>query len=73
MMYGEMVLFSGNANPEVAKKIGHRLGQTLAEAMVGRFSDNEVRVELRSNVRGRDVYLVQSTCAPANDNLMELL
>lgn len=73
MMYGEMVLFSGNANPEVAKKIAHRLGQTVAEAMVGHFSDGEVRVELRSNVRGRDVYLVQSTCAPANDNLMELL
>jgi len=73
MMYGEMVLFSGNANPEVAQKIAHRLGQTLADAMVGHFSDGEVRVELRSNVRGRDVYLVQSTCAPANDNLMELL
>jgi len=73
VMFGEMVLFSGNANPGVARKIAHRLGQNLAEATVGEFSDGEVRVELRSNVRGRDVYLVQSTCAPANDNLMELL
>ena len=72
-MYGEMVLFSGNANPDVAKKICQRLGQPLAEAMVGRFSDGEVRVEIQANVRGRDVFLVQSTCAPANDSLMELL
>ncbi len=72
-MTGEMVLFSGNANPEVARKICQRLGQPLAEAMVGRFSDGEVRVEVKANVRGRDVFLVQSTCAPANDNLMELM
>ena len=72
-MIGDVVLFTGNANPAVARKICQRLGKPLAEAMVGRFSDGEVRVEIKSNVRGRDVFLVQSTCAPANDNLMELL
>ncbi|MBX2800451.1 MAG: ribose-phosphate pyrophosphokinase [Myxococcales bacterium] len=72
-MIGEMVVFTGNANPVVAKKICQRLGQPLAEAMVGRFSDGEVRVEVKANVRGRDVFLVQSTCSPANDSLMELL
>jgi len=72
-MYGEMVLFSGNANPALSKRIAARLGHPLAEANVGRFSDGESRVELYQNVRGRDVFLLQSTCAPANDNLMELL
>lgn len=72
-MIGEMVLFSGNASPVVARKICQRLGQPLGDSMVGRFSDGEVRVELNANVRGRDVFLVQSTCAPANDNLMELM
>ncbi len=72
-MYGEMVLFSGNANPALARRIGERLGHPLAEASVGRFSDGETRVELYQNVRGRDVFLLQPTCAPANDNLMELL
>jgi ribose-phosphate pyrophosphokinase len=70
---GEMVLFSGNANPALSKRISQRLGQPLAESMVGRFSDGEIRVEIGANVRGRDVFIVQSTCAPANDNLMELL
>lgn len=72
-MYGEMILFTGNANKEVAQKIGKGLGQGLASSMVSRFSDGEIRVELNANVRGRDVFLVQSSCAPANDNLMELL
>jgi len=72
-MYGEMVLFTGNSNPAVAQKICQRLGQPLADAMVGRFADGEVRVEIQANVRGRDVFIVQSTCAPANDSLMELL
>ncbi len=72
-MYGEMVLFSGNANTALAKRIAERLGVALGDAVVGRFSDGETRVELRHNVRGRDVFLIQPTCAPANDNLMELL
>jgi ribose-phosphate pyrophosphokinase len=72
-MYGEMVLFSGNANPVLAKAIGQSLGQPLAPTQVGRFSDGETRVELQANVRGRDVFLIQPTCAPVNDSLMELL
>jgi ribose-phosphate pyrophosphokinase len=72
-MYGEMVLFSGNANPVLARAIGQSLGQPLAPAQVGRFSDGETRVELQANVRGRDVFLIQPTCAPVNDSLMELL
>ena len=72
-MHGEIVLFSGNANPGVAQRICQRLGQPLAPARVGRFSDGEIRVELEHNVRGRDVFLIQSTCAPSNDSLMELM
>ncbi|MFK7928383.1 MAG: ribose-phosphate pyrophosphokinase [Myxococcota bacterium] len=72
-MFGEMVLFTGNANPTLAKGIARSLGQPLAPAQCGRFSDGETRVELKANVRGRDVFLIQPTCAPTNDNLMELL
>lgn len=72
-MQAEMVVFSGGANPSITRKICQRLGQPVADCMVGRFSDGEVRVEVNANVRGRDVFIVQSTCAPANDNLMELL
>jgi len=72
-MQAEMVIFTGNANPRVTQKVCQRLGQPLGEVMVGRFSDGEVRVEVNANVRGRDVFLIQSTCAPANDSLMELL
>jgi ribose-phosphate pyrophosphokinase len=72
-MTGDMMLFSGNANPLLARRICQRLGQPLAESMVTRFSDGEIRVEINANVRGRDVFIVQSTCAPVNDNLMELL
>jgi ribose-phosphate pyrophosphokinase len=72
-MYGELTIFTGNANPEFAGKIGTHLGVRTGSARVGRFSDGEIRVEIHQNVRGRDVFLIQSTCAPANDNLMELL
>jgi ribose-phosphate pyrophosphokinase len=72
-MYGEMMLFAGNSNPGLAKKVCHYLRQPLAPSTVGRFSDGEIRVEIEANVRGRDVFLIQSTCAPSNDNLMELL
>ncbi len=72
-MYGEMVLFSGNANQALAQRIAERIGMPLGDALVGRFSDGETRVELKHNVRGRDVFLIQPTCSPANDSLMELL
>ncbi len=72
-MYGELTLFTGNANPVLARRIGQHLGIPVGDAHIGRFSDGESRVEIHQNVRGRDVFLIQSTCAPANDNLMELL
>ncbi len=68
-----MAVFTGNANPALAQEIARHLTMPLGRAYVGRFSDGEVTVELMENVRGRDVYLVQPTCAPANDTLMELL
>jgi len=68
-----MMVFTGNANPELARKVASRLYLSLGKADVGKFSDGEVAVELNENVRGKDVFVVQSTCAPTNDNLMELL
>lgn len=68
-----MALFSGNANPSLAEKISQQLNIPLGKAIVSKFSDGETMVELKENVRGRDVYIIQSTCAPCNDNLMELL
>ena len=67
------VLFTGNANPALAQEIATHLGVELGQATVGRFSDGEVTVEIQQNVRARDVFVVQSTCAPTNENLMELL
>jgi ribose-phosphate pyrophosphokinase len=67
------VLFTGNANPVLAKEIATHLGAELGKASVGRFSDGEVTVEIQQNVRARDVFVVQPTCAPTNENLMELL
>ncbi len=67
------VLFTGNANPALAQEMAKSLGVELGKATVGRFSDGEVTVELHQNVRARDVFVVQSTCAPTNENLMELL
>jgi ribose-phosphate pyrophosphokinase len=67
------VLFTGNANRELAQEIASNLGVELGKASVGRFSDGEVNVELLQNVRARDVFVVQSTCAPTNENVMELL
>ena len=69
----DFLLFTGNANPIMAQEIASDLGSTLGSAHVGRFSDGEVTVEIQQNVRARDVFVVQSTCAPTNDNLMELL
>ena len=67
------VVFTGNANRGMAEEIAHYLGTTLGDADVGRFSDGEVTVEIKQNVRTRNVFIVQPTCAPTNDNLMELL
>ena len=69
----DVMVFTGNANPELAEHIVSRLGIPMGDATVGKFSDGEVTVELNENVRGRDVFVVQSTCAPTNDNLMELI
>ncbi|MBL4772747.1 MAG: ribose-phosphate diphosphokinase [Alcanivoracaceae bacterium] len=66
-------LFTGNANPKLAQKIAKYLGIPLGKAYVGRFSDGEVAVEIIDNVRGQDVYIIQSTCIPTADNFMELL
>ncbi len=68
-----MMVFSGNANPELAQKVASRLYLTLGKAQVGKFSDGEIAVELNENVRGKDVFVLQPTCAPTNDNLMELI
>ena len=69
----DMKIFAGNATPELAKKIADRLYIGLGEAKVGSFSDGEISVEITENVRGADVFIIQSTCAPTNDNLMELI
>ncbi len=67
------MIFSGNANPELAEKVAARLGLPLGKALVTKFSDGEVRVEINERVRGKDVFIIQSTCAPTNDNLMEIV
>nr|WP_280636294.1 ribose-phosphate pyrophosphokinase [Endozoicomonas sp. G2_1] len=69
----DMKIFAGNATPELAKKIADRLYISLGDAKVGSFSDGEISVEITENVRGADVFIIQSTCAPTNDNLMELI
>src|SRR5919106_2452349 len=68
-----LMLFTGNANPRLAQDVAKHLNLSLGRAIVGRFSDGEVLVEIMENVRGKDVFVLQSTCAPTNDNLMELL
>ena len=73
MPVDNMTVFTGNANPALAATVVRRLGIPLGKAVVGRFSDGEVMVEIMEHVRGKDVFLMQSTCAPSNDNLMELL
>jgi ribose-phosphate pyrophosphokinase len=69
----DFLVFTGNANPGMAAEIAQHLGISLGAADVGRFSDGEVTVEIKQNVRARDVFIVQSTCSPTNENLMELL
>lgn len=67
------MLFNGNASQELAKRVADHLNLPIGKAVVGRFSDGETMVEIQENVRGRDVFIIQSTCAPSNDNLMELI
>ena len=73
MSYDRLMVFTGNANPSLAAAVAQRLHIHLGRARVERFSDGEVMVELLENVRGKDVFVLQSTCAPTNDNLMEVL
>ncbi|MDB5800750.1 MAG: ribose-phosphate pyrophosphokinae [Rhodocyclales bacterium] len=73
MAYGSLMVFSGNANPKLAADVVKRLGMSIGAATVGRFSDGEVNVEILENVRGKDVFVLQPTCQPTNDNLMELM
>lgn len=69
----DIKLFAGNAIPELAQRIANHLYTPLGDAVVGRFSDGEVSVQINENVRGGDIFIIQSTCAPTNDNLMELV
>ena len=69
----ELMLFSGNATPDLAAKIADYIGADLGKAKVSRFSDGEVSTEILENVRGMDVFIIQSTCAPTNESLMELV
>ncbi|HOD11825.1 MAG TPA: ribose-phosphate pyrophosphokinase [Candidatus Omnitrophota bacterium] len=69
----EISIITGNANPKLATEICDQLGINLTEALVSRFSEGEIRVKVEGNVRGKDVFIVQSTCRPVNDNFMELL
>ena len=69
----DFLVFTGNANPGLAAEVADHLGISLGSANVGRFSDGEVTVEIKQNVRARDVFVVQSTCNPTNENIMELL
>ena len=73
MVSDKLMVFSGNANPKLALSVTQHLNIPLGRATVNRFSDGEVAVEINENVRGRDVFVLQSTCVPANDNLMELM
>ena len=71
MAYDSLMVFTGNANPKLAEDVVRHLNIHLGRAKVGRFSDGEVMVEILENVRGKDVFVLQSTCMPTNDNLME--
>jgi len=69
----KMILFSGNSNIDLARKISKKIGIKLGNALVDKFPEGEIRVKINENVRGKDVFVIQSTCPPVNDNLMELL
>lgn len=70
---GDMVLLSGGAHPELAREIAKKLGIPLGDVMLGRFPEGEIQLQIRDNIRGKDVFIVQPTCTPSNENLMELL
>ena len=73
MSDSNLMIFTGNANPALAAKVASKLGIPLGKAHVSKFSDGETTVEINENVRGKDVFVIQSTCAPTNDNLMEII
>ncbi len=73
MINGDLLVFSGNANLELAKKICYNLKVSLGDAKVDRFNDGEIRIRIEEDVRGRDVFIVQPTCCPVNESMMELL
>ena len=73
MSDSRMMVFAGNANPQLAQAVARYLNLPLGKAHVGKFSDGEIQVEIMENVRGRDVFILQPTCNPTNDNLMELI
>jgi len=68
-----LTIFTGNANPALAEAVAKQMKLQLGKAFVGRFSDGEIQVEIQENVRGKNVVVIQSTCVPTNDNLMELM
>src|SRR5260370_17447583 len=69
----ELEIFTGNSNPALAREVCEYLSVKLCQVEVGRFPDGEVMIEVRENVRGGDCFVIQSTCTPPNENLMELL
>jgi len=73
MAFDNLMVFTGNANPKLAQKVAKQLNVQLGKATVSKFSDGEIMVELLENVRGKDVFVLQSTCAPTNDHLMEMM
>lgn len=73
MTHGQYMIFTGTANTKLAQDVVNHLDMSLGKMTVGRFSDGEVMVEILENVRGRDVFVLQPTCAPTNDNLMEIM
>ena len=73
MAYDSLMVFTGNAHPKLAEDVARHLNIRMGRATVGRFSDGEVNVEILENVRGKDVFVLQSTCAPTNDSLMEIM
>lgn len=72
-MVNNLMVFTGNANPVLAEKIAKIIGVSLGDAKIGKFSDGEISVQLNENVRGKDVFIIQPTCAPTNDSIIELL
>ncbi|HEX3098609.1 MAG TPA: ribose-phosphate pyrophosphokinase [Usitatibacter sp.] len=73
MAFDNLMVFTGSANPRLAQKVAKHLNVQLGKAIVSKFSDGEIMVELLENVRGKDVFVLQSTCAPTNDHLMEMM